>query len=117
MDEKKLGQRIKAVRLACRMTQGSLAESVGLTSKYISNIENGCKTPSFETFLQIANALEVDANTLLDDQLVCKGMNPLTSIISSKLEKLPREQQEMVLRLLDALIERLPEFDGFRKNT
>ena len=69
MDAVKVGARIKAARKVRRLTQAVLAQEVDITPKYLSNIECGAKVPKLETFIEIANALEVDANTLLVDVL------------------------------------------------
>ena len=51
------------------MTQRGLAESIGCTSQHISAIERGTKTPTLETFVDIAAALKVPADVLLQDVL------------------------------------------------
>ena len=63
VDAVKVGARIKAARKVRRLTQAELAQEVDITPKYLSNIECGAKVPKLETFIEIANALEVDANT------------------------------------------------------
>ena len=42
---------------------------VDLSTKYISNVECGFKTPKLNTFVSIANALQCDADLLLLDVL------------------------------------------------
>jgi transcriptional regulator with XRE-family HTH domain len=42
-----------------------LADLAGLSGPYISLIENGVRTPSFETVEQFAKALKVDVGELL----------------------------------------------------
>ena len=69
MEAAKVGVRIQEVRRARGLTQAELAQAVDITPKYLSNIECGAKIPKFETFIAIANALEIDANTLLVDVL------------------------------------------------
>lgn len=49
------------------LTQAELAQMVDIAPKYLSNIECGVKVSRFEPFIEIANALMVDANTLLVD--------------------------------------------------
>ena len=67
MDSQKVGRRIQEVRKSRGITQSELAQRVDLSTKYISNIECGFKTPTLETFIAIANALQSDANSLLSD--------------------------------------------------
>ena len=45
--------------------QDKLAEKIGLSEKYISDLETGRRIGSFETLVSIANALEVEPYELL----------------------------------------------------
>ena len=69
MDTKAMGERIQIAREERRMTQIRLAKEVGCTSQHISAIERGVKTPTLETFVAIAAALQVPADVLLQDVL------------------------------------------------
>ena len=104
MDAAKIGQRIQQTRKARGMTQSQLAAKVDISTKYMSNIECGDKVPKFETFVAIANALEVDANTLLVDVLTVSSVI-ISSEITEKLMKLSPFEQRKVKRLVDVIIE------------
>lgn len=67
MDTKAVGERIQIAREERYMTQLSLANVVGCTPQHISAIERGVKTPTLETFVAIANVLQVPADVLLQD--------------------------------------------------
>ena len=62
-----LGQKIKRLRKANRMTQSELAESVGVDFTYISKIENdkGLRPPAESTLRRIAMFLQTDAEELI----------------------------------------------------
>lgn len=49
------------------MTQAALAEKIGCTPQHISAMERGVKTPTLETFVAIANALQAQPDLLLQD--------------------------------------------------
>ena len=104
MDAAKIGQRIQQVRKTRRMTQSQLAAKVDISTKYLSNIECGDKVPKFETFVAIANALEVDANSLLVDVLTVSSVI-IRSEITEKLAKLSPYEQRRVKRLFDVIVE------------
>ncbi len=104
MDAAKIGHRIQQVRKTRRMTQSQLAAKVDISTKYLSNIECGDKVPKFETFVAIANALEVDANSLLVDVLTVSSVI-ISSEITEKLAKLSPYEQRRVKRLFDVIIE------------
>ena len=104
MDSQKMGRRIQEVRKSRGMTQSELAQKVDLSTKYISNIECGFKTPTMDTFVAIANALQCDANSLLTDVLdVTTGRE--SGLVSGKLLGLPAEEQRRLLRMLEVMID------------
>lgn len=55
----------KRARLNKKMTQSFLAEKIGITEKYVSDIETGRHSCSLDTLVAIANALEIDPYELL----------------------------------------------------
>ena len=104
MDAQKVGKRIQEVRKARGLTQAELSQMLDLSTKYISNIECGFKTPKLNTFVAIANALKCDANQLLSDVLdVTTGQ--VSGQVSEKLLSLPAEEQRRILRVLEVMIE------------
>lgn len=64
-----IGQRIKTIRKRRGISQAALAEKIDLSATYISYIEGGVKSLSLDTFVLIANALNVTADELLVDNL------------------------------------------------
>ena len=67
MDLSPVGSRIKTARENKNLTQEELAAMVDLSPTHISVIERGVKSPKLETFVRIANALGVSADSLLVD--------------------------------------------------
>ena len=63
-----LGDRIKALRVECRLQQRQLAEKAGLAPSMVSQIESGRLTPSLNTVGKIAAALGVPIAVLFDGQ-------------------------------------------------
>ena len=51
MDAQKVGRRIQEARKARGLTQAELAQMVDLSTKYISNVECGFKTPKLNTLM------------------------------------------------------------------
>lgn len=64
---KAIKESIKEKRILAGITQRDLARMVGVTGGYISQIENGTKTPSVKTLQKIANALGCPLSLLLTD--------------------------------------------------
>lgn len=104
IDAVKLGNRIKNARTENGYTQAVLAAKTNLSTKYVSNIECGAKIPKLETLVVLANALSVDANTLLADALdVAAAIE--SNKVSKKMDKLPIPEQRRILHILDVMVE------------
>ena len=61
MDAKAVGQRIRAARERKHLTQEELAALVDISPTHVSVIERGTKIPRMDTFVAIANVLQVSA--------------------------------------------------------
>ena len=59
-----LGDYLKEQRLAARLSLRQLAEQVGVSNPYLSQIERGLRKPSAEVLQQLARALRVSAEQL-----------------------------------------------------
>ena len=64
-----LGKRIKTIRKQRGLSQAKLSEMIDKTPTYVSYIEGGVKSPSLDTLVLIANALEVTTDMLLAESL------------------------------------------------
>ena len=64
-DLKLVGSRIKAVRISRGMSQADLAVKASVSLPLISNIERGKTSMQLETFVKVAEALQVSADYLL----------------------------------------------------
>ncbi len=64
-----IGKRIRRYRESLRMTQADLAMMIGMSNTTISHIECGQGKHEFNTYIKIANALNVSMDMLLCDSL------------------------------------------------
>jgi transcriptional regulator with XRE-family HTH domain len=71
-------------------------------------IERGDKNPSFETFIKIANTLEVSADVLLHDELVA-GYEIKNSLLNERLEKVSREDRAMIYEVIDTMLKHMKQ--------
>ena len=99
MDLKAVGQRIKAAREAKNLTQEELAALVNLSTTHVSVIER-----KLDTFVAIANALDVSADALLID-VVTHSVTGVTNELSDMIEKLPKDEQKRILNAVRALVD------------
>lgn len=60
-----LGRRVRAMRLARQLTLEDVVSRTGLTVSWLSKLENGLLTPSLESLVGLAEALECGVDTLV----------------------------------------------------
>lgn len=80
MDYYKIGQNIRKIRKAHSLSQEELAEKVNISTTHMSHIETGNTKLSLPVFVDIAVALEVRTDDLLN--------NYETATISSSFEEI-----------------------------
>lgn len=105
MDAKAVGQRIRAAREKKNLTQEDLAALVDLSPTHVSVIERGTKVPRVDTFVAIANVLEVSADSLLVD-VVNHATKSVASDLSAAIENLPQNEKIRILKVVSALVEK-----------
>ena len=104
MDLKAVGQMINESREAKGFTQEDLAAIFDLSPTHVSVIERGLKVAKLDTFVAIANALDVSADSLLID-VVTQSTNGVTNDLSELLMKLPLKEKRKILKAVKILIE------------
>ncbi len=66
--DKLLGTRLKRAREEVNLSQSAFAKALGLSSEYISLLESGKRTPSFETLLKIAGFLNKNVSYFFEEK-------------------------------------------------
>ena len=108
MNTSSIGKRIRKYREAKGWRQEDFAEKVGLSVTYTGMIERGEKVPKLETFITIANALEVSADLLLQDVLTT-GYNVKASELTEAISALAAPERERIFSVINTMI-------GFENN-
>jgi len=98
-----IGKNIRKYRLAKKLRQEDLVEKTNLSNNYIGMLERGEKIPSLETFILIANTLQVSADMLLSD-VISVGYTVKNSLLNEKLSKLSQEDQARIYDVIDTLV-------------
>ena len=105
MDAKAVGLRIKAEREKRGMTQENLAALIEISPTHISIIERGAKIPRLDTFVAIANVLNVSADALLID-VVDHATLGVASELSTAIADLPHNDQVRILKVIATLTQK-----------
>lgn len=99
MDYYEIGQRIRRIRKAHKLSQEELAEKVGISTTHMSHIETGNTKLSLPVFVDIAEALEVQTDSLLYDEprdSVTTAMSDIAAILEECDTKQARVISDMV---------------------
>lgn len=67
IDYSVIGTRLKGHRLEAQLTQEKVAEEAGITTVYLSRIENGKVAPTLDTFAAICDAVHADLGVFFSD--------------------------------------------------
>lgn len=106
--EESVGQRLARLRKERGFTQVELAEKTGLIQALVSDYERGKLRLNAEILIRFARALEVSADEILGlDAAERQKATPRSRRIQRRLdalEKLPKRDQETVLRTIDAFL-------------
>lgn len=62
-----IGERLRALREAKKLSQGDIEKRTGLLRCYISRVENGHTVPAIETLEKLARAMEIPLYQLFYD--------------------------------------------------
>lgn len=97
-----LATKIKHLRIQSGISQGELAELLGCSIPYLSFLENGHRTISFEMFIRVLNVFEISA-----DELLLSGMthleDPYTTAIRALLHDCSDKEKIMFLESIRAM--------------
>ena len=103
MNSASIGKRIRTCREQKGWTQQAFAEKVGISIAYADMIERGEKIPKLETFIRIANVLEVSADLLLADVIKAQPFSD-TSARAEVVNSLSKESRERIYDVIDTLL-------------
>lgn len=103
MNGASIGKRIRTCREEKGWSQEAFAEKIGLSVTYTGMIERGEKVPKLETFIRIANVLEVSADLLLADVLQTQ-LHIDTSARANSINRLDKEGRDRIYDVIDTLL-------------
>ena len=103
MKTSSIGKRIRKYRELKGWRQEEFAEKIGLSVTYTGMIERGEKIPKLETFINIANVLEVSADLLLADVLKVQ-YEIKSSEIMDELASLKPAERDRIYSVINSMI-------------
>lgn len=106
MNTKSIGKRLKALRAEHGWSQEECAEQIGISTRYLADIERGSKTPKLATLITILNTLTASADDVLQDSLTV-GYASKSNELLKRLEPLSPAQRKQALDIFDGVIHSL----------
>ncbi|MCH1952290.1 helix-turn-helix domain-containing protein [Enterocloster sp. OA13] len=100
-----LGQRLRAARTACHLTQEQLATKSHVSSREISKIENGKMNPSFEILYALISAMNISSEALFSPKP--SESDPLFQQLTVYYQNCPEEKRELLIKTLQFVVENL----------
>lgn len=94
-----LGARVSSKRKELRLTQEVLAGRLGISTAYVSQIENGLRSPSYSLLIRLSNVLDVPISFLIGTQDV-SFREPSTQLIQNSVRFFTAEEKTKVIEYL-----------------
>lgn len=114
MDLKAIGNRIRIRRKDLSLKQEELAAKADISTTFAGLVESGEKAPSLETFINIANALIIPADFLLEDVLEV-GYQIKMSRYTERMKALSPEERARICDVVEAMLQRAERDAGISK--
>jgi transcriptional regulator with XRE-family HTH domain len=113
------GKRLAAARESRGLTQAALADLLGVAQQTVGYYESQSPSPSVEFVRKCAEALEIPADELLDEQATERRKPGPRSALDERVDalrsmSLPKKQLGLLIRMLDAFIEENRESEAPR---
>lgn len=102
LNNKEIGQLIKAYRKIKNITQAQLAEIIEIDEKQLGKIERGVHYPSVPTFLKLIKVLNIDIDKFYFDTEVQN--NAINDGLVSKIGNLPPQDCKILDEIIDVLL-------------
>ena len=103
MDYKSMGKKLRSYRAKCGWSLKECSERIGISPRYLADIERGDKVPKLETFILILNTLTASADDVLQDSLVV-GYEAKSNDIIKNLNALDVTKRKQALDIFYSVI-------------
>ena len=109
VSKREIGERLRTARQARRMTQVELAKALGTHQASLSQIERGIRGITLQQVVKLARVLRVSPDRLLGvgkaNGAPPPSRNERLMRRVRRIEQLSPEQQEAVIKMLDAFLQ------------
>lgn len=103
MDYSLIGRNIKNERTKQKLTQEQLSEKAGISTNFLACIEIGVRRGSFETYVNIANALHVTLDTITSDVVTSCMYNPMKDRLNYCFDNISLVNQKLLVKIAECM--------------
>lgn len=101
---KKLGLRIRELRIVKGIKQSSLADLLEMERSNLTRIEGGKQVPNSENLMKIASILGVELKDIFDFEHITKSSDEIKAEIVNQLENLSHKELNYVNKSIKLLL-------------
>lgn len=104
LDYNEIGHNIRFYRQRAGLSQNQLSGMIGVSAQHITHIEGSTKL-SLPVLVRIANALSIDVNCLLGDNIVKKPDKAFQEALLDRTKNFSPEDYEKLIKLCDIVFD------------
>lgn len=109
MDNREIGARIRLARRDAGLTQEKLAEKIGVSTVFVSQLESGSRAPGLETLVKLSRTLRVSLDLLV---LGSAPGGDAQASLAALLEERSNRQRALAVGLVRSLFAELDRLDA-----
>lgn len=101
----RIGETIARFRKEAKLTQGELAQTIGVTQQNFALYETGQRRIPLPTLLKISETLNISLDELIPQQQQTRRRGPAPKILRQleRVQALPEDKQKLISDLIDSL--------------
>lgn len=99
-----VGRRIREIREYQHFTREQLSERANISIQFLSDIENGYKSMTVLTIINLAKALNISTDYMLLGKFSSNESDERNKIIHNLLDSLPEEKKQSIEELIRLFI-------------
>lgn len=99
-----IGNNIKRLRKAAGLTQEELSEKMGITAQYLSYVESGSRSPSFEVITAASDVLNVSPADLFEENTGTGKHKEIAAQLSQMIRPLSKDDQDRIVKIVSQCV-------------
>lgn len=108
LDYEKIGKRIRMLRKQRNLSQEQLAEKVWISTTHMSHIETGSTKLSLPVLVDLANALDVGTDEILET-VPCEQKAAAAQGVEKILSQCTQAQAKVILQMVESMKKSMDE--------